>query len=119
MAQTDDEPIAIEIRQTGRPERHQFLLLGQHTAVQGHRIPHQGKPMLVHAVNESGQVQPAEYARGQREDGGLIVHLLLGVTPVALLFRQDRQSGAGGDRGVNQRITPSGWRRRRSSSQSK
>ena len=55
-------------------------------------------------IDETRQIQSAEHARGKREDGRLIVHLLLGVAPIPLLFRQNRHTCAGRDGRVNQRI---------------
>ena len=63
MAQTDDEPIAIKSGGwTGRPERHQFLLLGQQSAVR-HRIPHQQADARPCGQWNPDRYNPAEYAR--------------------------------------------------------
>ena len=55
-------------------------------------------------IDETRQIQSAEHARGKREDGRLIVHLLLGVAPVSLLFRKNHHARACRDGRINQRI---------------
>ena len=104
MAQAVCEPRTVEVRQLIGPPWHQMQLAAQDRAVQCNRIAHQPQPRLVHAVDEPRQVQAAKNARGQREHGGFVVHLLLRVAPVALLLRQHGHAGASGDCGVDERI---------------
>ena len=67
-------------------------------------VTHQAEPRIVHAIEEARQIQPAQHPRSEREDSRFVIHFLLRITPIALLFRQNRQARAGGDRRVNQRI---------------
>lgn len=110
MAQTGGKPLRVETRQTGGPERHKGGLFGENSPMQGDGIAHQAQSRFGHAIDESRQIQAAHHASRQREHGRLIVHFLLGVTPIALLFRWNRQPGPGRNGGVHQRIALIGSR---------